>query len=430
MADVVESEARAGAAPRNETFADRTGFLAPLFVISIFIPEAFGFFLFDLRLTPVRALLLVSVPFILFMLVGNVAARRYRFQVADLVFLVTMVWMVCADAQIDGLDAALKTGGVSALEFGGAYFLMRATVHTGPQARKLLRLFCGAAIVAGLLATLDVFAGQHVLREGLARITGYQFAQRATDLPEDYRLGILRVAGPFEHPILAGIMMCYALLLSEVLDGWRRYLCWFACGLCLFLSLSSAPWEGLIVGLALTAYSRFVRVPARWTLLVGFLAVALTIFFLSMPNPLGWIFNHFTLDAGTGYFRMMIWQAAGADVLDSPILGIGSTIDWFRPTWMPPSVDALWLREAMLFGIPGSIMVALCLITSCFTPVRATLRNALSIGSRDVAIATKLEIITLLTIYLGFTVFYWGSVWVTIGMLAGLRASLGAAASD
>ena len=70
------------------------------------------------------------------------------------------------------------------------------------------------------------------------------------------------------------------------------------------------------------------------------IAIAISVVFLTTVNPLGWIFNHFTLDPSTGYFRLMIWDAAGADVMQSPIFGIGTTDDWFRPTWMSSSVDS------------------------------------------------------------------------------------------
>ncbi len=411
--------------------ADRVNIFATLLIVSIFIPEAFGFFLFDLRLPPARAVLLFSFPALIFFFVESLVAGRYRFQIADLLFAVTTLWMIVAAAQIDGLDVAIKGAGVTALEFAGSYLALRATIRTGAQAQRVTQLFCLLASVAGFLGLLDVLADQHVLRQGLARITGYSFfADGPTDPLAEYRLGFFRADGPFEHPILYGIMMCYSLLLGRVLEGWRKHLCRIGCGLGLLLSISSAPWEGLVVGLALVYYCRIVQLPAKWLLLTGALATVVSVIFLATSNPLGWIFNHLTLDAGTGYFRMMIWDAAGADVLDSPIFGIGATLNWFRPEWMPPSVDSLWLREAMLFGIPGSLLVASCLIGACVLPVRLTATNAGRLSKRDVVLADTLDIITFLTIYLGFTVFYWGSVWVTVGVLAGMRASLGQLAAD
>jgi O-antigen ligase len=240
---------------------------------------------------------------------------------------------------------------------------------------------------------------------------------------------MLRAQGPIEHPILYGIMMCYALLLSRLLQGWRKRLCWVGCGIGLFLSLSSAPWEAFVLGLGLIAYCA-MRLPAKWTLMTVGLALFISFIFLVSSNPLGWIFNHFTLNAETGYFRLLIWQAAGADVLESPIFGIGATDNWFRPDWLPNTIDSLWLRDAMLFGIPGSILVGVAMISACVPAVRVTTFNFMRVRDQDVILATTLEIIIVLTIFLGFTVFYWGSVWVTVGALAGLRACLGQFATE
>jgi hypothetical protein len=79
----------------------------------------------------------------------------------------------------------------------------------------------------------------------------------------------------------------------------------------------------------------------------------------------------------------------------------------------------------MMFGIPGSILIASSIVGACSLPVRRTNRNAGAIGEQDVKLAETLGIITFLTIFLGFTVHFWGSTWILIGLLAGLRAHLG-----
>ncbi|HZB91860.1 MAG TPA: hypothetical protein VE397_10490 [Stellaceae bacterium] len=407
--------------------ADRAQLLPALIVVSIFVPEAFGFFLFDLRLTIARALLLVAMPVIVFSLGGLLGSSQYRFALSDLLFPVTAAWMILAEAEIDGLASAVKSGGVSALEFIGPYLAMRAFVRTGSEAQRIAVVFCVAAAIAGFLGILDPIFHEHVLREGLARITGYKFFfyDRASDPLMDYRLGFLRSQGPLEQPIIYGVVMCYALLLTRVLSGRKKLLCRVGCGIGLFLCASSAPWEALVIGIGLAYYCRFVPFSAKWSFLTLTGALAASIVWLATVNPLGWIFNHFTLDASTGYFRMMIWDAAGSDVMTSPIFGIGATLDWFRPNWMSSTVDSLWLRAAMLFGIPGSILIALSVIGACSLPVRRGPAASARFTDRDVVLAETLDILAFLTIFLGFTVFYWGSVWMVVALTAGLRAALG-----
>jgi hypothetical protein len=425
------NEPLAARLPRQPAAAERARPLVALVVISIFIPEALGFILFDLRLTISRALLLLALPALIFAFGELIAAARYRFVLSDLLFPITIMWMILAQSQIDGLDSALRSAGVSALEFGGAYFAARSLIRSGGQAQGVARLYCICAAIAGVIGVLDVVLNEHILRESLAKLTGYKFYfDRQAEPMLSYRLGFLRAQGPLEHPIIYGVVMCYALMLSRVLIGFEKLLCRIGCGIGLFISLSSAAWEAMAIGIGLMYYCRFARFPARWTVLVVTITLFFTIVFLSTVNPLGWIFNHFTLDASTGYFRLMIWDAAGADVLESPIFGLGTTNDWFRPSWMPSSVDSLWLRSAMLFGIPGSLLIALALIGASIPKARRTPRNADRVTARDILLAETLDIITFLTIFIGFTVFYWGSAWITLGLLAGLRAYLGQHAAE
>lgn len=413
---------------------DRVSWLASLLVASIFIPEAMGLILFDFRFTITRVVLVLCLPSVIFFFGELIASGRYRFIWSDAMFALTALWMIIALSHIDGLNSALKGdgGGATALEFAGSYFLIRATVRNALQAQSLVRLFCLLASIAGLFGIFDVVFDTHILRQGLAQVLGYQFyvLDHVSDPFMDYRLGMLRAQGPMEHPILYGIMMCYALLLGRQLRGWRRNLCWIGCGIGLFLSLSSGPWEAFIIGVGLVVYCKVMRVPARWTLLSVVLCLMISFIFMVMSNPFGWIFSHFMLDAQTGYFRLLIWQAAGADVLQSPIFGIGATNGWFRPEWLTDTVNSLWLRDAMLFGIPGSIMVGLSMIGACIPAVRVTTANFMRVRDQDVVLATTLEIIIAITIFLGFTVFYWGSVWVAVGALSGLRASLGQFATE
>jgi hypothetical protein len=226
-----------------------------------------------------------------------------------------------------------------------------------------------------------------------------------------------------------GIVMCYALLLSRDLRGRQRLFCRVGSGIGLFLSLSSAPWLAFILGCTLVVYRRVARFPRPWLVLVSFGGVTGTIFFFVHPHPLGWMFNHLALDASTGYYRLLIWQYAGADIMQSPWFGIGMTEDWARPLWMPKTIDSLWLRSAMTFGIPGSILIAVALVGASSLRVQQTLANAAVIGQREIVLAETLGIITFLTLFLGFTVHYWGACWFLVGALAGLRGYLGQVAA-
>jgi hypothetical protein len=92
---------------------------------------------------------------------------------------------------------------------------------------------------------------------------------------------------------------------------------------------------------------------------------------------------------------------------------------------MGASIDSYWLVLALHFGIPCSVLTGLGLIGSCTVSVRQTAGNALQIGAREVKLAQILGIILFLTVFLGFTVHYWGASSMLVGVIAGLRAYLG-----
>jgi O-antigen ligase len=185
---------------------------------------------------------------------------------------------------------------------------------------------------------------------------------------------------------------------------------------------------GLAIGLGLLVYRHFTPwLPARWALAGAALAVTLGAMMLILPSPFGFIFQHFTLDPETGWYRLVIWQVAGALVLANPLFGVGLD-DWARESWMPSTVDSLWLRNAMTFGIVGSALIATVMIGACSRAMRPRGRAALP--AADQALGLALGIILFLYVYLGFTVHFWGSPWILLGFFAGLRAHLGALAAS
>jgi O-antigen ligase len=425
------SELRATTHARVQASNVKTPLALALLVILAFLPEASGFFVFGIRFTPTTVAAVILLPSALIGIAGVATSGRYRFVASDLLMLLTLVWMIAAPATVDGLARALQTAGSEALRLVVPYALMRFVLRGKEEVHATTRLFCIVAAIAGLLGILDTVTGHYVLRSTLASITGYDFynpeATTAADYNNLHRLGLLRAEGPLDHPIMFGITMCYALLLSRDLDHRCRIFCWFGCGIGLFLSLSSAPWQGMAAGLALATYASVARFPKRWLVLVVVGGLMLTTIFVISSDPIAWVIGHLTLDPMTGWYRMLTWHHAGELISQSPIVGIGLEENWQRPDWMAfsNSVDSLWLRLAMKYGIPGSLLIAFALIGSSSLAVRQTRANPSGIGEREARLASMLGIITFLTIYLGFTVYYFGSLWTTIGMLAGMRAYLG-----
>ncbi|HEV2302422.1 MAG TPA: O-antigen ligase family protein [Stellaceae bacterium] len=418
------------AAPRADAAArawrERAPFLPALVTVAVFLPEALGFVVFGFRLTPGRLVLLALAPVMVLSFAHLIGSHRYRFVLSDLFMPAALAWMIIALATTGDIDVALKSGGAAGLDLVGPYLLMRGLLSTRGQIHGVVRLFCIVAAIAGPLGLADTLAGSYIVHDALGKLTGYAYFHpllvNSVDL---HRLGLFRAEGIFPHPILFGIVMCYALMLTEDVRGAARPLCRIGTGIGLFLSLSSAPWMGLILGLALLAYLRLAPFPHRWLVLLTVAALVSGAVFIFVPNPFSFIFRHFTLQPETAWYRLLIWQYAGFDVMKSPVIGIGVTQAWFRPGWMGASVDSLWLGTAMAYGIPGALLTGFALLGASSLPVVRRPANAARIDAREVRLSDALGIITFLTIFLGLTVDYWGSSVMIVGLLAGARASLG-----
>ena len=423
---VAPAAAPQSAAPGRRARRQRLPFLPAVVTVGVFLPEALGLVIFGFRLTPGRVVLLALAPVMVFSIAQLVGSERYRFVLSDLFMPAALAWMIIALSVTGDLDVALKSGGAVGLDLVGPYLLMRGLLSTRGQIHGVVRLFCIVAAIAGPLGLADTLSGSYVLHDELAKLTGYAYYQALVANPADlYRLGLFRAEGIFPHPILFGVVMCYALILTEDLEGWARPLCRIGAGIGLFLSLSSAPWMGLIVGLAVWTYLRLAPFPHRWLVLLVVAALVGSAVFIFIPDPFGWIFRHFTLQPSTAWFRLLIWQYAGFDVLRAPYVGIGVTQDWFRPHWLGASVDSLWLGSALAYGIPGALLIGLALIGASSLPVVRRATNAATIGIREVRLSDALGIVAFLTVFLGFTVDYWGSAVMIAGLLAGVRAALG-----
>ncbi|MGH7154031.1 MAG: O-antigen ligase family protein, partial [Acetobacteraceae bacterium] len=230
-------------------------------------------------------------------------------------------------------------------------------------------------------------------------------------------------AGTFPHPILLGIACCFGVTLSSALHGGKRVFALTGGIVGLVASVSSAPLMGLLVVAGCYAYRKLTEgFEGRWRMFIAIWATLIAAFAFASNHPVGYLISHLALDPATGFYRLLIWQYAGSAVMDSPLVGIGLTLDWARPDWMPETVDSLWLRAAMTYGIPGSIMIALCLLAACARPTDMKRANLSRAGHQ---LGLALSLIMSLCLYLGFTVYFWSSVWILMSLFIGMRTSIG-----
>jgi hypothetical protein len=295
------------------------------------------------------------------------------------------------------------------------------------QAIALVRILCIAIATIGLLAIFDEFSGRFVLREIAGSLTGYH--KNAIDYSTLVRSFLLRATSTLEHPILLGTACLFGLLMATTMRGALRQFMLAGPAVGLALSVSSAAISGAIIGFGALLYNKLMRnFPFRWGLLFASAAGLILFIFSAHPRPWGFIFNHLTFDSSTSWYRYLQWQFVGPLVMKSPVLGIGPSYEYARASGLSPTIDALWLRLAMSFGIPGSILVGLSYITACSVSMDIG-NKGLNLTKQERQLGFVLSLITGLIIYVGFTVYYWGTVAILTTFLAGIRAHLGALAA-
>jgi hypothetical protein len=383
----------------------------------LFLPEELSFFIADLRLSPQRAILLMLTPIVVAQLVRKILAGRYRFVASDLFVPLAAIWMFIGTTVTYDFGDALKHSGPIALEYFVSYMAARVLLSERKQSLVFVSWLCVIISIVALDALVDTSTGRWFTHEVLGQITGYSVVIYNDD---SFRLGLLRASGPLEHPILLGFTCAIGLLIAFAVDVALRPFCIVVCALGVAIAFSSAPQQSVIMGLGLMAYGRLTAaMPGRWMLLVGLTVVSLAVVFSTMDSPFGHIIAAMTMTPATGFFRLYVWNGLGPLILDNPYFGVPQLLS---DQVYKGSVDSLWLLLSLLYGMPCAVFTGLAMIGACSRPTSGP-RALLTYSESRLGMA--LGIVIFLIIFAGFTVHFWGSTWILIGLLVGLRAHLG-----
>jgi len=349
---------------------------------------------------------------------------------SDIIALVAAFWMVLAAVVTEGAAVGLKGGGAMALEFSGSYFICRYLLGTVDSAVHLVTFGCKVMFVVIFLAILDPLTGHSFVHDTVAKLTHYQMAFQP-DGDSFVRNGLVRARGPMEHAILFASACGWFATFALCTHGLRLFSA--AMVVCSVLGVIASQSKGPLVALfmqvsfviLLYATERFAW---RWKLLKLMVLAMLAVVFLYSHSPVATLLQLGGLDPSAGWYREVIWGTVGPLVLDSPMfgIGIGDNWDWQASDVLAgPTVDALWLKAAMMFGIPGSALIWLT-CTSAFWLGADDHSEVLSLKEQRLTVA--LGIVVAMSLFLGFTVHFWGTCWVLLGAFPGIRASLAEAA--
>jgi O-Antigen ligase len=396
--------------------------MAPVYVAVtllylLFIPEQFNARIGGVYLPPFRIFMLGAMFYLLVSAMGG----RLRFAWSDLFVVLAAAWIWLASYMTSGLlSTAAIQGGAHTLDIAFAYFLARAAIQTPRDFRLFLVLIApGIAIVSAI-----------IVQESLTHVRLLQpLASELTGVPnrlrDDLRLGLMRGAGPFPHPILAGLFLAsfLPLYLASGIRGWPKYI-GLAGSFGAFFTMSSAALLGLLMGGVLWVYDQVTeRIRnVTWKLfLAAFGSLFALIEFTSNSGFYGLMVRYASLQTTSAYNRVLIWKYGTENIAQHPLFGLGYA-DWVRPSWMHSgSFDHFWLILALRFGIPVSLFL-----------IAATAGGAVMLATQsstyrlqDARLLRGIAI-SLCVFALGaVSVSLWLAVLVWFFMLLGISVSLG-----
>ncbi|MBE5074501.1 hypothetical protein IM511_09305 [Erythrobacteraceae bacterium E2-1 Yellow Sea] len=386
---------------------------------SALLPQEMRLEIAGLAIYPYRFATLALFPWIIRMIVSG----RLRFSVADLLMVAGSAWILISFIVFYGPSAGMIRGGALVMDLLPAYLVGRSCIQNLTDLRRFLVLVAPGALLAGATMFAETLAQRALVRPFFANIFGSLPAyENGTAVGPargftDVRLGLLRVAGPFSHPILAGLFLA-SLLPLYVMSGIRKWPFYFGlcAGICAIFSISSAVFLVLIYFVTMTGYDwlqKRVEILTWWRFIFAGIGLALLLEVAS-KNGLISVIIRYTLSPATGAYRTLTWDFGLNSVRAHPWFGIAYT-DYERAFWMPNSVDAEWLLLALRHGIP---MVVFILLAALIVLAKVALKVP-HMDKVDGKFALGLVIALSSILLAGFTVAFFGGFQTWFYMLLG-----------
>ncbi|MCE4225034.1 hypothetical protein HCU64_14840 [Methylobacterium sp. C25] len=400
-------------------------FLIWITPIALFAPYMLTVYVGTLKLTPGKLLTLILVIPAIFNLANGALARRRSFIMADFFAIALTFWLVAAPITASGSDVIVGAAS-QGLEFFGSYVIGRAYFYGSDALSIFGRALAVVVVAVTMIGLLDTLTHHYVVSETLNPIFYSPGEPLDANYPQLNRsvfgVELLRAASTFDHPILFG-MFCSisACVLIYMQPSSIRLIGLLFCGFGCVIALSSAAILALGIAVAFKLYDlTLMRAAWRWKALLALVTIFLILISIISNNPVTWIIRNLTFDPQTGYFRILVWDAAMPYIHANFWTGKGAQLT--GNPFVDGSVDSIWLGLALAYGIPAVTLLALIGVT-VVTPARGSAR----IRRHQVDIdswCTGFSLAIILFGLIGFTVFYWNGVWLYAAFCLGVRASL------
>jgi len=391
-----------------------------LLLYSILIPQEARLDIGGQTLYAYRLVCMALLPWLLI----RFTRRELHFVYFDGLIAAGCGWMIVSFVAIYGLTPGLPSSLGLVVDVAVPYLVARASITSLSDLRRVLVLFAPGLALAGLAIMIESFAGREIIKPLATSVFGSreQFITAASGEGR-FRWGMYRAAGPFAHPILAGLLMASsgALYLTSGLRKWPLYLGVAGLIFSIFTFSSAAVLAVLLVAAAII-YERLGRMMAIFTWPRALIALTLLVLTIQVVSERGFLrfFLRFTFNPATGYYRRLIWDFGTQSVAENPWLGIGFA-GFARQAWMNNSVDAYWLSDAMRHGL----IVPVCFMLAAILAIRAlALRCAAQQTIIDRQTMLGLTVALFVLVLMGFTVAFFGGALLWFYIVLGAAVTL------
>lgn len=382
-----------------------------MLLIVIMVPIEFSFRVGSLMLTPAKVFLVLATLALLPRL------ARIRFQLFDVAVLAHGFWSAMTTVMIYG-GSGIQGAGLYTLEFVTVYLMMRVYMQNLAQFRAVIGLLFILVVISVIAAVPEGLSGQRYIHDFARELTGFRYTY-----DEEYRLGLLRSASFFEHPILFGLFCSATLGLvwftSTVSQRmWKAPIIFMGA----FFAASSAPLLVFILQMWLIVIERLTRNMKKRVLKFSLFGagVALILQLTTGRGVVGTI-AMLTLNPGTTYIRRTQWQFAIDDVQRHFWFGFDPPT-WTRPFWLAPSVDNNWLFMAMRSGVPAVVF----LFSAMLLIWLALARRGEAVPPLFSQMRKGWGMMILAVLFVGATVAFFGKLQPLLAFYIGFGAALAA----